>query len=35
MNRRLPFILAALLAVAMAGCATLDEKQRAWIFQAQ
>lgn len=33
MNRRLPFILAALLAVAVAGCATLDEKQRAWIFQ--
>ncbi len=33
MTRRLPFILAALLAVAMAGCATLDEKQRAWIFQ--
>jgi len=32
-RRRHLFTLAVLLLVGMAGCATLDEKQRAWIFQ--
>ena len=33
MNKLRLFLAAVLVAVAAAGCATLDEKQRAWIFQ--
>ncbi len=33
MQRRHLFTLTVLLLLGMAGCATLDEKQRAWIFQ--